>query len=122
MAATLAPPPVFAHESEREIAALLDFYHVAWEYEPRSFPLEWDEGGRPTRFFTPDFYLPEYDLYLEVTTLRPALTHRKNRKIRRFRELYPQMQIKLLALRDLEALMAKYHGRAPISENGPAGG
>ena len=109
------PPVIFAHPSEAEIARLLDFYHVHWEYEPRSFPLQWDDGGRPIRFFTPDFYLPDYDLYLEVTTIRPSLSNRKNRKIRLIRELYPEVQIKLLNLRDVEALMQKY-GRASQRE------
>src|ERR1043166_7995094 len=92
------PQPAFAHPSEAEIARLLDFYGVRWEYEPRTFPLEWDAQGRPTLSFTPDFYLPDYDLYLEVTTIKPALANRKNRKVRLLREVYPEVQIKLLAL------------------------
>ena len=104
-------PVVFAHPSEAEIARLLDFYHVAWQYEPRSFPLEWDAEGRPTQSFTPDFYLPDYDLFLEVTTIKPGLTHRKNRKIRKLRERYPNVMIKLLALKDVEALLLKYGRR-----------
>ncbi len=101
-------PAPFAHSSEEEIGRLLTFYGVRWEYEPRTFALEHGEDGRVTMSFTPDFYLPDYDLYIEVTTLRPSLANRKNRKIRRLRELYPDVQIKLLALRDVEALFAKY--------------
>ena len=110
MATKLAPRPpgLFAHPSEAEIARLLDFYRVRWEYEPRSFVLEWSEDGRPVKSFTPDFYLPDYDLYLEVTTVRPSLTNKKNRKVRQLKELYPDINIKLLALRDVEALMLKY--------------
>jgi hypothetical protein len=103
-----APPVAFAHPSEAEIARLLDFYGVRWEYEPRAFPLQWDAAGRPTMYFTPDFYLPDYDLYLEVTTIKPSLSRRKNRKIRRLRELYPEVSIKLLSLRDVKALFLKY--------------
>jgi hypothetical protein len=110
---TRRPPVMFAHPSEREIARLLDFYGVEWEYEPRTFPLEWSPDGRATTSFTPDFYLPDYDLYLEVTTIRPSLSNRKNRKIRKLREIYPDIMIKLLALRDLEALMLKYRGSGP---------
>ena len=108
----LEPPPraVFAHPSEAEIARLLDFYGVPWEYEPRQFPLEWDAAGQMTKAFTPDFYLPDYDLYLEITTLQPTLMSRKKRKIRRLRELYPEVMIKLLTLRDVEALLMKYAG------------
>ena len=104
-------PVVFAHESEAEIARLLDFYGVHWQYEPRSFPLEWDADGRPTQSFTPDFYLPDYDLYLEVTTVRPSLINRKNRKLRLLRERYPEVNIKLLTLKDVEALFMKYGRR-----------
>jgi len=105
------PPAIFAHESEAEIARLLDFYGVHWQYEPRSFPLEWDEHGRATQSFTPDFYLPDYDLFLEVTTVRPSLINRKNRKIRKLRERHPDVKIKLLALKDVEALFMKYGRR-----------
>jgi hypothetical protein len=59
----------FAHNSERQFAKLLDFYAIAWEYEPRTFTLEWDRDGKPTQAFSPDFYLPAYDLYIEITTL-----------------------------------------------------
>ena len=110
------PPVAFAHPSEAEIARLLDFYGVRWEYEPRSFPLERAEDGRITQSFTPDFYLPDYDLFLEVTTIKPSLSNRKNRKIRKLRELYPEVMIKLLALKDVEALMLKYGRRVVTGE------
>lgn len=112
------PPVAFVHPSEEEIARLLDFYGVQWEYEPRTFALEWDLQGQPTQSFTPDFYLPEYDLFLEVTTVKPSLINRKNRKIRKLRELYPDVMIKLLALKDLESLMAKYSRGDRREENG----
>ncbi len=114
------PPVVFAHPSEKEIARLLDFYGVQWEYEPRSFPLEWDDDGRSIKSFTPDFYLPDYDLYLEVTTIKPSLANRKNRKIRLLREVYPDVQIKLLALKDVEALMTKYGKQRARLQRGAA--
>ena len=104
---------VFAHPSEAEIANLLDYYGVEWEYEPRSFVLERDLDGHPTVSFAPDFYLPDYDLYLEITTIKPSLINRKNRKIRMLRESYPDINIKLLSLRDMDALLQKYqHSRA----------
>jgi hypothetical protein len=123
MPGSLAPPPpaAFAHPSEGEIARLLDFYGVRWEYEPRSFVLEWDAQGRPTQSFTPDFYLPDYDLFLEVTTLKPSLTNRKNRKIRRMRELYPDVNVKLLSLRDVQALLLKYGRHGAMTQAKEAG-
>lgn len=108
MTTTRNTKPRFAHPSERTFADLLDFYEVAWEYEQRSFPLAWDEHGRPTEAFTPDFYLPEFDLYVELTTLRQSLVTRKNRKLRRLRELYPDVRIKLLYRKDVRKLLTKY--------------
>lgn len=100
--------PAFVHPAEETFARILDFYGIPWQYEPRTFPLEWDERGNVIEAFTPDFYLPEQDLYIELTTLRPQLTTRKNRKLRRMQELYPDVHIKLLKRRDLRDLMVKY--------------
>jgi len=68
---------IFAHESEKEFARILDFYRIKWEYEPRTFTLEWDEEGNAVKSFTPDFYLPELDLYIELTTLNQKLVTKK---------------------------------------------
>ncbi len=103
-----ASPPRFAHDSEREFAAILDFYQIAWQYEPHTFPLAWDAAGQPIESFSPDFYLPELDLYVELTTLKQSLVTKKNRKLRRLRELYPDVNIKLFYGRDFRSLMAKY--------------
>ena len=109
----------FAHESEEEFARILDFYGVAWEYEPRSFTLR-EEDGRIVEAFTPDFYLSELDLYIELTTLKQSLVTAKHRKLRRFQERYPDMQIKLLHRADYLSLLAKY-GFGPFSEVEVAG-
>ena len=106
--------PKFAHPSEAEFAHILDFYGVKWVYEPRSFPLRWD-GDRIVEMFTPDFYLPELDLYIELTTLRQKLVTEKNRKLRHLRELYPGTNIKLLYKRDYHRLLAKY-GYGPLAQ------
>ena len=105
----------FAHNSERQFAKLLDFYAIAWEYEPRTFTLETDRAGHPAQAFTPDFYLPAYDLYIEITTLNQKLVTKKNRKARRLRELYPEVQIKVLYQRDYLHLLVKY-GLEPPSQ------
>lgn len=102
------PPVKFAHASEKEFASLLDFYAIRWEYEPRAFPLERDEQGRVTESFSPDFYLPDLDLYIELTTLKQSLVTRKNRKARRLRELYPDVRLMVLYARDFRKLLAKY--------------
>jgi hypothetical protein len=102
-----ADPP-FVNEAEAECARILDFHGIRWEYEPRSFVLEEDEEGRVLEAFTPDFYLPEQDVYLEVTVMKQSLITRKNRKIRKLRERYPEVKIKLFTKRDFERLAQKY--------------
>ena len=99
---------VFAHPSEEEFARILDFYHVEWSYEPTTFPIEWDSEGNVTSAFTPDFYLPEQELFIEITTLRQALVTKKNRKIRRLRELYPEVNIRILYASDFRKLIEKF--------------
>ena len=98
----------FAHNSERQFATLLDFYGVDWQYEPRTFVLEWDRQGNPVQAFSPDFYLPAYDLFIEITTMNQKLVTKKNRKVRRLGELYPDVTVKVLYQRDYLNLLVKY--------------
>jgi hypoxanthine phosphoribosyltransferase len=98
----------FAHASEAEMSRILDFYAVRWEYEPHTFPILWNLDGEVVESFAPDFFLPDLDLYLEMTTLRQKLVRKKNRKLRRLRELYPDLNVKLFYARDFRALMLKY--------------
>ena len=98
----------FAHESERSFARFLDFYNVEWRYEATCFPLERDAQGRVTLSFTPDFYLPQFNLYVELTTMKQSLVTRKNRKIRLMRELYPEVRVKMLYNRDYRRLLFKF--------------
>jgi hypothetical protein len=112
----------FAHNSERQFAKLLDFYAIAWEYEPRTFVLERDGEGNPQQAFSPDFYLPAYDVFIEITTLNQKLVTKKNRKARRVQELYG-VTVKVLYQRDYLQLLVKY-GLEPPSQladgTGPA--
>jgi hypoxanthine phosphoribosyltransferase len=114
--------PAFAHVSEAEFARILDYYQVRWEYEPHTFPILWNMAGDVLESFSPDFFLPEADLYVELTTLRQKLVRKKNRKLRRLRELYPDVRIKLFYARDFRALMLKY-GRLGLADelSGTAG-
>ena len=103
-----AEPPRFANPAELEYAKILDWYGIPWRYEPRTFVLERDEEGRVTEAFAPDFYLPEQDLYLEVTVMKQSLVTRKNRKLRKLRQQYPDVKIKLFYERDFERLAARF--------------
>ena len=105
----------FAHASEAEMARILDFYAVRWQYEPMTFPILWNLEGDVVESFAPDFYLPDLELFLEMTTLKQRLVRKKNRKLRRLRELYPGIRIKLFYARDFRAMMLKY-GRYALFE------
>jgi hypoxanthine phosphoribosyltransferase len=102
------PDTRFAHASEAEMARILDFYGVAWDYEPVTFPILWNLEGDVVESFAPDFYLPDFDIFLEMTTLKQRLVRKKNRKLRRLRALYPDIRIKLFYARDFRAMMLKY--------------
>jgi hypothetical protein len=111
----IAPPArailkktAFVHPSEEIFANLLDFYRVEWEYEPRSFPIQWDKDGRVLEAFTPDFYLPEFDLYVELTTMKQSLVTKKNRKVKLLRAVYPGVNIQVFYQKDFENLIFKY--------------
>jgi hypothetical protein len=103
-----ATPPRFVNDAELETAKILDYYRVPWEYEPRTFVLEQDADGNVVEAFTPDFYLPEQDLYIEVTVMKQSLVTRKNRKLRKVRRLYPDVRIKLFYKRDIERLAQRF--------------
>ncbi|MGH2561213.1 MAG: phosphoribosyltransferase [Thermomicrobiales bacterium] len=99
----------FAHPAEVDFASILTYYRVRWAYEPTTFALAWADDGQPSEMFTPDFYLPDHRLYIELTTMRQRLVTRKNRKLRRLRELYPTVRVKLLYRRDYHRLLDSYH-------------
>ena len=101
-------PPRFANEAELECAKILDYYGIPWQYEPVTFVLERDAEGRVIEAFTPDFYLPEQRLFLEITVMKQSLVTRKNRKLRKLRQLYPEVRVKLFYRRDIERLAQRY--------------
>jgi len=111
---------VFAHQSELQFARLLDFYGIDWQYEPRSFPVELDAAGTPTAYFTPDFYLPDEDVFIEITTMNQKLVTKKNRKVRLLRSRYPEVRCKIFYQRDYLHLIVKYGLQTPEADGEPA--
>jgi hypothetical protein len=99
---------IFANESEQEFARILDFYKIRWDYEPTTFPIAWDEEGYVRESFTPDFFIPDYGVFIELTTMKQSLVTKKNRKVRLFEQHYPDMPIKLFYGKDYKALLAKF--------------
>ena len=110
----------FAHESEAEFARILDFYNISWQYEPRTFAVEWDQDGNVTGSFTPDFYLPDHSLYIELTTAKQQLVTKKNRKVRQLRKLYPEINIKVLYASDYRKLIEKFAASGNLQDDGDA--
>ena len=106
--AGLARRQPFVNESEQIFANLLDFYRIGWDYEPRSFPIQWDRDGKVLESFVPDFYLPELDLYVEITTMKQANVTRKNRKVKLLKTIYPQVNIQVFYQKDFQNLIFKY--------------
>ena len=111
----------FAHNSERQFALLLDFYGIEWQYEPHTFVLSEDDLGRPLEAFSPDFYLPAYDLHLEITTQKQSLVTKKNAKARKLRECHPEVTVKILYQRDYLHLLVKYGLEEPSQLAGDSG-
>jgi hypothetical protein len=100
--------PNFATRTEFEAAKLFDYHRIAWEYEPRTFVLEQDEKGNILEAFTPDFFLPDLDLFVEVTEMKQSLVTAKNRKVRKLRDKYPEVRVKLLYRKDFVRMAQKY--------------
>ncbi|MBL8294857.1 MAG: cytidylate kinase family protein [Bryobacterales bacterium] len=111
------PKRPFVNESEEIFANLLNFYRIDWQYEPRSFGIQWDAAGRVTESFTPDFYLPEFDLFIELTTMKQANVTKKNRKIKLLKTIYPHINIQVFYQKDFQNLVFKYGltERAPVA-------
>ena len=83
--------------------------------------MEFDESGVPIGFFTPDFYLPEEDLFIEITTMNQKLVTKKNRKVRLLASNHPNVKCKIFYQRDFLHLLIKYGLEAPIEfESTPA--
>lgn len=112
----------FAHASERVAAEILDFYHIRWQYEPQTFPIEWDSNGNVIKYFSPDFYLPDFDLFIELTTMSQKLVTKKNRKVRRLKELHPEINIKVFYQKDFRALLARFGISTQEVPHGSGGG
>ncbi len=108
MSSQSSKPLSFIHPAEEIFSKILDYYGVEWQYEPRTFPIEWNDNGDVIEAFTPDFYLPQQNLFVELTTLRPKLSTSKNRKLRRIKEIYPEINIKLFKRRELHQIMVKF--------------
>jgi len=99
--------PVFKNPTEEEFARILDMYNIEWMYEPKTFPIEWDAEGNIKMAFSPDFYLPKFNIYLELTTMEQKYVTKKNKKARMVMELYPGTNVRIVYKKDFLALVER---------------
>ena len=79
---------------EVAFAQWLDLSRYKWLYESKTFDL-----GNTT--YTPDFYLPEFDCYIEIKGR--SLDYFK-KKLKLFKKLFSNINYKILYKKDLEKL------------------
>ncbi len=101
-------PVVFQHASEEEFAQILDMHGLEWEYEPRTFPIKWDAEGNIIQAFSPDFYLPAFDTYIELTTMNQKYTSVKKKKAELLKKLYPGTNINIVFKNDFHTLIERF--------------
>lgn len=99
---------VFKNASEEEFAKILDMHSIEWEYEPRTFPIKWDAEGNITMAFSPDFYLPRFNTYIELTTMNQKYTADKKKKVQLLRKLYPGTNINIVFKHDFLNLARRF--------------
>ncbi len=86
----------FDYDFEEEFARTLDQRDILWQYKPRTFAVEWDEDGNFIDSFTPSFFLPARDLYIELVTPDCRLSNERARKARLLRRQHPAIRIEVL--------------------------
>ncbi len=79
---------------ELKYAEYLDKQGIKWLYEPKAFDL-----GNTT--YTPDFYLPESDTYVEIKGFWRKISINK---FLAFRLFYPDIKINILIKKDLKQM------------------
>lgn len=94
------------------MARLYTFLTVKWEYAPRTF----DIGDQR---YTPDFYLPETDTYIEVKNFWGAYSRKRDGK---FRKTYPHIRLEVILKPKYLSMQQEYAHLIPAWEynNSPA--
>lgn len=101
-------PVVYKNPSEEEFAKILNLYELKWEYEPRTFPIKWDAEGNIIQAFSPDFYLPDFDTYIELTIMNQKYTSVKKKKVELLKKLYPGININIVFKEDYHNLIKRF--------------
>jgi hypothetical protein len=88
---------------EANVARILKHFSIEYSFEQKSFLLNKPEGGQ-TRY-TPDFYLPQYDTYIEV---KGRWYSDGKSKFQLCKEQYPNIKIKLVDGKKYKRLEKRY--------------
>ncbi len=83
---------------EANIARLYNYKKIKWEYEPKTF----DIGGQ---MYTPDFYIPDSDTYVEIKNFWGQYSKKRDTK---FREAYPDIKLQVILKKEYLELQEKY--------------
>jgi len=83
---------------EANIARLFNYLGVKWLYQPKTFDLG-------SQNYTPDFYLPDRNAYVEVKNFLWKYSKIRDRK---FRKIYPDINLTLLLKKNYLKLENKY--------------
>jgi len=86
----------FLHASETEFARMLDARDITWRYKPRTFAVEWDEEGNFIDCFTPDFFLPDYEMYVVLIAPYRSVPDGKTKRVKLLRRQHPEIRIEVL--------------------------
>jgi len=95
----------FRSATEANYARYLNLAKIKWEFEPRTFYFEGVRRGNVS--YTPDFYLPNEDRWIEI---KGWLDGPSKTKLKRFKKYYPEEFAKLTVVlespkdKDLDAL------------------
>ncbi len=80
------PKIYFFSRWEANYARLLNYQGIKWIHQPKTFQLK-------SQRYTPDFYLPKENKFIEIKNF---LTDYSIRRDREFRELYPDLKLEMI--------------------------
>ena len=87
----------FRSSWEANIARYYNFIGVKWEFEPKTFIFK--DVTRGSVSYTPDFYLPDQDKWIEV---KGWMDGKSKTKLKRFEKQYPEEYKKLQLITEKE--------------------
>ncbi|MCB9819038.1 hypothetical protein H6788_02550 [Candidatus Nomurabacteria bacterium] len=88
---------------EANYARVLNLTGIKWIHQPKRFRLK-------SQYYTPDFYLPESDKYIEIKNFLSDYSLKRDKE---FRELYPKLELELVLKEDYKKLEEEFANVIP---------